>query len=593
MGTASGHEKDYSKDPSKQEVRRRFLEFIEKSFKKNKHGGTRVLCLPGRDLLEFTRAYGNLPGIKPQNMTFVERDKVNARVIKAAMPEAEVFNGELLEFVEKTHKKFDVVSFDFCTNFTSHTQKIVNVLRNRNLLEDNAVVLIAVSAYREMAVSKELYRQFVELAALNETPAQSIETQMAGLKVSGELVEKNLAKIRSDAFSHFINCTFLGGPQHVYHEWFAENKNEALIKRVEEIALRTYFTSLVKNADHVKEDKGYGLRDSEPTKFDRLGIQFEIPGYKTNEFVEKLLKTVAEGKIIYRPEKSGVDVNTNEVHISEKTQANFRLLLWGSLGFLGQSECPEETYFLAMNLFKNSLLKIFQEDLRECKFRARDGTITLRGDGGLMFEYTFAGKAGVYWVVGMERYRYVSDSHCPMMVDMLRLTRAFQYSQIVTVTKDGRIVPYIPENILASGDGKRIIRAVEDVREDYYRFRDQLKNHLSVNTGLEYPERVEIVGEEPYMCDTCKVVNRENEILKKQLGEMRDMLSGSNRKVIRKALSVGDFDRKKVVELIQAGKTTHEIVEILKDTKITVGRVSAIRSWITMGGDDYIKKVTG
>ena len=593
MKPTIGAEKDYGKDPAKQEVRRRFLEFIEKSFHKGKHGGTKVLCLPGRDLLEFTRIYANLPGIKPGNMTVVERDKVNARVIKAAMPEAEVFHGELLEYVKKTDKKFDVISLDFCTNFTEHTREIVETIRNRNLMEDNAVVLVAVSAYREMAVSKGLYKQFVELAALNETPEMSIETQMSGMKVSDALIDEHLGKIRSDAFSHFLTCTLLGGPQHVYCEWFEANKNEALIRRVEEVAMRTYFASLVKNSDSVKHEEGYGLKESEPTKVERMGIQLEIPGYKTNEFVEKILETVANGQIVYRPEHSGVDVNTRTIHIADKTRANFQWLLWGSLGFLGKSECPDDTYFLAQNLFKDALLKIFRQDLKSYKYKSRDAVVELRGDGGMMFEYTFGGMARVYWIVGNERYRYVSDSHCPMMVDMFKVTRAFTYNRIVSVSSDGRIVPYIPPNALASGSGKRIIKAVEDVREDYYRFMDTLRKYLKENTGEEYPKRLDIAGEEPDMCETCKIVYRENDILKKQLGEMREMLQGSNKKVMRKALAVGDFDRKKVVELIQQGKTSQEIVEILKDTKITMGRVSAIRSWITMKGDEYIKKVTG
>ncbi len=594
----AGDQKDYGRDPSKREFRRQSLTFIQNTFPN--YGALRVLCLAGADLWEYNEIYSHLPRMREKNLTVVERNKLNARLIKASLPNAEVYAGELLDYVNQTDKKFDVISLDFCSEFTPQIAEILKAIRHRELLADKGVIILAVSGQREKKAAKKEMHDTLAMAMLHGTPEQTAEAHMYDYKVPDELSHRNLKRIRGDVISHYLTCTFLGGSELIYLKWVAEQGNDKLIRRIEDMAFRKYAELNLKANGEAMRDK-YGI-EVEPVQGDfveAFGVRMGLPGRLSNPDVEKMLDVVREGKLVINDDDSGttLDVATNEIHVSKKTYKTWRAMFWASLGFFevdGDAEAVKRAQSISMALFKHALLTIFQTDLNDSIVVGKKKRIEVQfppGSGGLVFEYTMGGPAGVYWPVRMERYRYVSDSATPMIVDMLRLNRAFQYHQLVSTSPTGKVIPYIPEKLMKRGDPFKMKKYLEANIRDLQTFVDGISNCKALFVEDTYPARVELKGDETMAtCENCDRLEKELELLKAQLLEMKTVVLGSKRgKRIKRQLSgLGGYERRKIAEMLQEKKDEDAIV---KELKVSERQIAAVKAWITMKGgfEEYFK----
>lgn len=611
MMELQGIERDYGKDPAKRRVRALFRGFIEQTFPMNRRfGWMNVLALTGVECHDFNETFSNLDGLRPSNLAVVERDKLSARLIKASLPEAEVFAGELAEYVKKTKRKFDVVSLDFTTTMGQGIVDLLMAMRGREILSDRAAILVAVQGKRESSGAKGTMRDLAELAILHDTPAQSVETVLRGDTLPEEIVENNLGGVRNDVVSHGISCALLSGAERVYPEWVEKEGNAALKQRIVEESFRSFVAARSKynsgalfdghDLEDVRRERGRVIR--------RMGLKMGVGGYTTNPEFEAFLEGVRSAELTPVERTSETDTGVDPERPFAYSVAHVRdgdlLLVNRDKWKLWQESFWKEIHsymegpggvtkpeFVCWSLFKDALLRLFSKDLR-----GEDGMYHIRkGMGyqvprwmpGLMFEYTFGGPAGVYWITKNDRYKYVSDTGCPMLVDMFRVNRTFRYDKIVAVSPEGFIVPAIPEKVYTTGDLKKAKRLLEGFFEDFFEFTGQLSGAMTVNASEGYNQRIEVTGEEiMHDCAECDRKEKELDLLKAQLREMKEIVRDSkgSKKLVRKVFKVGNYERRKIVEMLVLKRTDEEIMKELNVGKMQVAGIKALAT--RLGGLD-------
>lgn len=612
MGTSLGGDKDYGHDPNKREVRRKFLEFIEKSLGSN-HGSTKVLCLPGADLWEFNEIYSHLPNLKQQNVYIIERNQLNARLMQAALPEAHVFGGELSDFLETTKEKFDIVSLDFCSEMKSELLDILYQLRFGELLSDRAVFLMAVSGRREKADGKGIMQAALDMAAFHGTPEDSLRASALGYYVPAEVVDTKLSVIRGDCFSNWLSSILMGNSNKCYVDWLNDHANPAFLARIEEMAFRKYSEMMIlRNGEDILKDHGQAEVRAPSGVVKRFGVNLGVPGKLDNVLLEQLTKVIMTGKIIGEKDGSIQALFPPEKHNNEETRAVISGNTWRvEEGFIlewinkfwadvknpdtGLLD-PQTPEFLSWNLLKYALMTLIKRDLEKpylvVKHGAQIGPAP-KWVSGSIFEYLFGCKGKAYWIIEHERYRYVSDSKCPMLVDMMKVDRTYQYVDLVTVSPEGQVIPNVPEKLLASRNRKKIIGYVDDQISDMKRLHKDLmkvfgKGQQDENGTvlLEYfPPRQEVsVDDATVTCGNCKKIGQELEVLKDQLREMKEFAL-SKKKMNQQVMEIKEFDRLRIIEALK-GKVPVE--RIVADLGVTKYQVSAVKAWLTMKGDEYI-----
>jgi len=608
-----GIERDYGKDPAKRRIRALFRDFIEETFPANRRfGWMNVLSLVGSECHEFNEVYSHFDELKPSCLAVVERDKLSARLIKASLPEAEVFAGELSEYVKKTKRKFDVISLDFTSTMSQGIVNLLMTMRRRELLSDKAAILVAVSGKRENSHAKDAMRDLAELAILHDTPAQSVETALRGDSLPEEIVENNLAGVRNDAVSHGITCALLSGAERIYPEWVEKEGNAALKQRIAEESFRVYVSTRMKQnsgslfegieLEDVRRERGRVIR--------RMGLKMGVGGYTTNPDFEGFLEGVKNAEL--RPVEHTSEKDTpadpekpfayavclhregdrDQLLVNRDKWKLWQEAFWQKIGSYmdgdGGTTKPE---FVCWSLFKDALLKLFAKDLR-----GENGMYSVaRGIAfqvpkwmpGLIFEYTFGGKAGAYWITKSDRYRYVSDTGCPMLVDMFRVRRTFRYDKMVTVSPEGFIIPAIPEKVLSEKDPKKAKRRLEDFFADFMEFVESLRGAMHVNASEGYPPRIEVTGEEVmHDCAECDRKDKELDLLKAQLREMKEIVreSKGSKKLVSKVFKVGEYERRKIVEMLMLRHTDEEIMKELNVGKMQIAGIKALST--RLGGLD-------
>ena len=103
-------------NPTKRAWRKKIKETIESEFTSERLRDARVVCLPGRALQEVTDVYLPL-GIRPENITCIERDADTVRAMKESarlrqLP-VKIFEGTVDEFLRGSHESVSIASFDF------------------------------------------------------------------------------------------------------------------------------------------------------------------------------------------------------------------------------------------------------------------------------------------------------------------------------------------------------------------------------------------------------------------------------------------------------------------------------------------------
>lgn len=613
-----GIERDYGKDPAKRRIRALFRTFIEGTFPQNRQfGWMNVLSLVGGECHEFNEVYAQLPGLRPSCLAVVERDRLSARLIKASLPEAEVFAGELSDYVQKTKRKFDVVSLDFTTPMGPWIMSVLGTLRRRELLSDRAAIMVAVSGKRENKTAKTTMHDLAELAMLHDTPGQSVETTLRDDHLPAEVVEENLNGVRNDALTHGISCNLLGGPERVYPDWVDRVGNAALKQRIVEESFRTYVAARSKQGSaHMFDGEEFeDVHRQRGKTVKRMGLKMGVGGYTTNPDFETFLEATKDADIVPIDKTSENDTPANPDHpfaysvahikgeksllfVNKEKWKLWQAAFWKAIeNYQQRDEFFTKPEFVCWSLYKDALLKLFNKDLagdEKGYYQVRPGMSfeVKKWMPGLLFEYTFGGPAGVYWVTRNDRYRYVSDTGCPMLVDFFRVDRQFRYDKLVKVSPEGMIVPNVPDEIMNfKVEHKRDVRKLRDFMDsffdDFVTFTGRIAEAMHVNAGEMYPDRVEITGEEAMGdCAECDRKEKELDLLKAQLREMKEVVRDSkgSKKLVRKVFKVGDYERRKIVEMLVLRRTDEEIMKELNVGKMQIAGIKALAT--RLGGFD-------
>lgn len=614
MGNSLGGDKDYGRDPNKREVRRKFLEFIDKNLGST-HGSTKVLCLPGADLWEFNEIYSHLPNLKQQNVYIVERNQLNAQLMQAALPEAHVFGGELADFVNTTKEKFDIISLDFCSEMRPELLSILYSIRFGELLSDRAVFLMAISGRREKSDGKDVVQQALDMAAFHSTPEDSIKAATFGHYVPAEVVETKLGTIRGDCFSNWLSSILMGNSNKCYIDWLRAHANKNLLYRIEELAFRKHSEMMIlRNAEQILKDNGQDAVRAPGGVVDRFGVKLGLPGRFDSAMIDQVTKVIRTGRIVVEPDgavlaESHVDgtplepedeirsrIENDVWRVEEGFIKRWARDFWADLNNEDQGVLdPETPEFMSWNLFKLALMSIIKDDLAKTytvpKYGARLGPAP-EWTRVFMFEYLFGCKGNAYWITDHERYRYLSDSRCPMLVDMLKVDRTYQYVDLLAVSPEGQIIPNVPDKLMASRDKKKIMshmsNQTSDMKRLYHDLRASFEHNKRDESGTKIAEffapRLDIeVVEVASDCGHCQQLGQELEILKSQLREMKEFAL-SRKKLNQRVMEIKEFDRLRIVDALKRGAPVEHIVA---DLGVTKYQISAVRAWITMKGDEY------
>lgn len=144
-------EKRFDMILGKQRARARLREFIGEHIFDRKNA--RVLCLPGENGREIEHVYRKL-GFRDENIVGAEIDRHAAKGVRTHYPRIDLREGSLLDVVQKIvtspdEPPFDVVSLDFCGNFTEEKFFPLRFLQMTGKLARRVVVASNLFAGRE------------------------------------------------------------------------------------------------------------------------------------------------------------------------------------------------------------------------------------------------------------------------------------------------------------------------------------------------------------------------------------------------------------------------------------------------------------
>lgn len=140
----------------KQVCRRYLREFIEAHFNEVKIRTARVLCFPGPEALEIHKIYVPL-GIPCRNIIGLEHDREIFNRLRRSHLGVQLRNQTLASFLEERGTApFDIVSLDFNGHLATNIGSLQR-LRERGLLDDEAIVITNFCGAREADASKGYY----------------------------------------------------------------------------------------------------------------------------------------------------------------------------------------------------------------------------------------------------------------------------------------------------------------------------------------------------------------------------------------------------------------------------------------------------
>lgn len=125
-------------DPVKQKARDKLREFIANNLKAD-YRKARVLCFPGaehkgEEALEVKQVYDVL-GIPRANIVGLEYDAENAERLRRADLGIETVCSDALDYLQKTDRKFDIISLDYTGQRTWKERDITRYIAGRGILD--------------------------------------------------------------------------------------------------------------------------------------------------------------------------------------------------------------------------------------------------------------------------------------------------------------------------------------------------------------------------------------------------------------------------------------------------------------------------
>lgn len=161
----------------KQRARARLREFIGTNLFSYKNA--RVLCLPGENGREIEHVYRKL-GFQDKNIVGVEMDPSAARGVRSHYPNIDVREGDLHSVVKAIvtsgkEEPFDVVSLDFCGQFSLDKLTCLRLLQTAGKLKNRCVIATNFFAGREKQDAQYMIRlEYSQAACERQSDEEAI-----------------------------------------------------------------------------------------------------------------------------------------------------------------------------------------------------------------------------------------------------------------------------------------------------------------------------------------------------------------------------------------------------------------------------------
>lgn len=118
----------------------------------------------GIEILEIT----DVLKIPRKNIVSCERNKKLAHELKRRFPKIKVVNKDIVDFLIKTNRKFDVINLDFCGTLTSKVLEAYRYISAKRILNDNGVIASTFLGARENKEVQEIMKSpFINTAYSN------------------------------------------------------------------------------------------------------------------------------------------------------------------------------------------------------------------------------------------------------------------------------------------------------------------------------------------------------------------------------------------------------------------------------------------
>jgi hypothetical protein len=179
----------------KQRARARLRDFIGSHILSRKNA--RVLCLPGENGREIEHVYRKL-GFRDENIVGVEMNPKAADGVRSHYPKIRLEVGDVREvtsrllLVEPNEPPFDVVSLDYCGQFSEKRVDILRMLQAFNKIADRVVVATNFFAGREKKKAKEELRGYQYLDSIKRMNVVE-HTRFVSRMINGEVDYTNNA----------------------------------------------------------------------------------------------------------------------------------------------------------------------------------------------------------------------------------------------------------------------------------------------------------------------------------------------------------------------------------------------------------------
>jgi hypothetical protein len=171
----------------KQRARGRLREFIRANLFSYKNA--RVLCLPGENGREIEHVYRKL-GFQDKNIVGVEMDPHAARGVRIHYPGIDVREGDLHSAVKAIvvsdkEEPFDVVSLDFCGQFSLDKLTCLRLLQTAGKLKNRCVIATNFFAGREKRHTQNVIRlEYSQAASEGESDEEAILALLNGEEIA-------------------------------------------------------------------------------------------------------------------------------------------------------------------------------------------------------------------------------------------------------------------------------------------------------------------------------------------------------------------------------------------------------------------------
>lgn len=261
----------FRNDKKKELHRQKVKEFVKKHYSKERLKELRVLCLPGRELIEMEQIWDPL-GVRGSNVTAAEINNECADEIrhrnkdrtKKGLEPVEVYEGDVSNLIASSHRPWDGIFLDVYSNFSRKWSTVIGMIAKNRLIKPDGFFVFNTLGSREgpkrqrdyldrmqssralaMAVTKKMREEMI--AALADRFSEYKEKRE---RLSDEF---DLNNARDTVLTAHIAETFFYLPvisSDTFHTPFMEQKTSELIElygRIDKLSGGEYLETISEN----------------------------------------------------------------------------------------------------------------------------------------------------------------------------------------------------------------------------------------------------------------------------------------------------------------------------------------------------------